>query len=142
MKKAIVHCSDSEYGNAVIIDSWHRARGFDNIGYHFVILNGKIYSSKQELPFMDGRIETGRSIEKNGAHCKGHNDSIGICLIGKSGDFTENQVLALKNLLFDLSKRIGKFELFQHSDFDDNKLFCAGFTENGMKEIKKFVVEE
>jgi len=47
-KKVIIHCSDSSFGNAVLIDKWHRQRGFDNIGYHFVILNSHPFSSKQE----------------------------------------------------------------------------------------------
>ena len=35
-----IHCSDSEWGNADVIDEWHKKRGWDGIGYHYVILNG------------------------------------------------------------------------------------------------------
>ena len=69
----IVHCSaTAEHKSFTVadIDRWHRQRGFDCIGYHYVI-------------YLDGSIHTGRPIEKIGAHCKGHNaDSIGICYIG------------------------------------------------------------
>lgn len=52
------------------IDRWHRERGFNEIGYHYVI-------------DLDGTIEQGRAIEKIGAHCKGYNaNSIGVCYIG------------------------------------------------------------
>ena len=47
----IVHHSDSDYGSAAIIDKWHRERGFDELGYHFVIGNGTNSG--------DGQIEVG-----------------------------------------------------------------------------------
>lgn len=52
------------------IDRWHRARGFNGIGYHFVIA-------------LDGTVMKGRDITLAGAHCKGHNaNSIGVCYVG------------------------------------------------------------
>jgi len=64
INKIIVHCSaTAEHKHFTVADiaRWHRQRGFDSIGYHYVI-------------YLD---------EKIGAHCKGHNaDSIGICYIG------------------------------------------------------------
>lgn len=69
----IVHCSATAGGRdfrAADIDRWHRAQGWDGIGYHYVV-------------DLDGTIETGRDIEKAGAHCLGHNaHSIGVCYIG------------------------------------------------------------
>ena len=47
----IIHHSDSAYGSAAIMDQWHRARGFDELGYHFVIGNGTNSG--------DGQIEVG-----------------------------------------------------------------------------------
>lgn len=71
----IVHCSatrEGKYFTAEDIDRWHKAQGFACIGYHFVVRT-------------DGRIEMGRSIERVGAHCKGHNGtSIGVCYVGVS----------------------------------------------------------
>ena len=69
----IIHCSATTEGKDFTvedIDRWHRKRGFDSIGYHFVI-------------YRDGSIHAGRSKNLIGAHCKGHNTiSIGICYIG------------------------------------------------------------
>jgi hypothetical protein len=38
----VIHQSDSAFGNAAVIDKWHRERGWSGIGYHWVILNGRI----------------------------------------------------------------------------------------------------
>lgn len=69
----IIHCSATRGGTdftTADIDQWHRQRGFREIGYHYVIR-------------LDGTIEKGRSIEKEGAHCHGWNrKSIGICYVG------------------------------------------------------------
>lgn len=69
----IIHCSDSPEGRndkAEDIRRWHKQRGFNDIGYHYVI-------------DLDGTVEQGRPIEQAGAHCTGHNrNSIGICYIG------------------------------------------------------------
>lgn len=69
----IVHCSATPEGRphtAGDVDMWHRQRGFDGIGYHFLVR-------------LDGTVEPGRPLEKIGAHCLGHNaHSIGICYVG------------------------------------------------------------
>ena len=69
----IIHCSavrPYQTSTAAQIDSWHRARGWNGIGYHYVI-------------YRDGSIRCGRNIDSIGAHCQGHNTgSIGICYIG------------------------------------------------------------
>jgi len=69
----IIHCSatveDRDY-TVADIDRWHRQKGFNGIGYHYVI-------------YRDGSIHAGRPLERAGAHCQGHNQySIGICYIG------------------------------------------------------------
>lgn len=102
----IVHCSDSNFGDAAEIDHWHRERGFSEIGYNFVILNGFVtydnYKKKKRIKKKDGLIQEGRHIDKIPAHCKGSNkESIGICLIGKK-KFTKNQMISLMILLYDL----------------------------------------
>jgi hypothetical protein len=77
----IIHHSATTFGNAAIIDQWHRDRGFDQLGYHFVIGNGTNSG--------DGQIEVGPRwpIQKYGAHDNAsdnrYNDyGIGICLVG------------------------------------------------------------
>jgi hypothetical protein len=81
----VIHHSDSAYGSAAIIDQWHRARGFDELGYHFVIGNGTNSG--------DGQIEVGPRwpIQKWGAHDNAldnryNTNGIGICLVGNFND--------------------------------------------------------
>ena len=74
VEKIIIHCSATREGddsiNAEVIDRWHKKRGWKGIGYHFLVL-------------IDGSIETGRMINKCGAHTKGLNcSSISICYVG------------------------------------------------------------
>jgi len=121
----IIHCSDSISGNAIIIDEWHRERGFNEIGYHYVILNG---NPQRANVLVDGFIETGRDISKEGAHCLGHNErSIGVCLIGKSGHFTPKQYKSLVFLIKSLKASYNGINVFMHSDLDPiNKPLCPG----------------
>jgi len=99
--KIIIHCSDSETGNAVEINWWHENNGWDCIGYHFVILNG------HEMEILDGVIEPGRKLAHVGAHAKGYNKhSVGICLVGKDY-FTVHQMAAAKKLCLELMETFG-----------------------------------
>jgi hypothetical protein len=88
LTKAVIHHSASPDVSAKVIDQWHKQRGFNGIGYHFVIRQ-------------NGKIEKGRSLAKNGAHAKGRNSYIGICLTGYDV-FTVAQVKSLITLLNDL----------------------------------------
>lgn len=69
----ILHCSATREGQdikAKDIKQWHKQRGFETIGYHYVI-------------DLDGTIEKGRDEIYVGAHCTNYNaKSIGICYIG------------------------------------------------------------
>lgn len=99
----IVHHSDSDWGQVTDIRQWHRDRGFNDIGYHYVILNQyPTYNAlRDHQPSLqtDGMIQDGRDVEIVGAHAKGHNEgSIGICLIGKDKVTTE-QLKALRKLI-------------------------------------------
>ncbi len=71
--RLIIHRTATPQGRQVTvadIDRWHRARGFDCIGYHYVI-------------YLDGSVHPGRDVGRLGAHCLGHNaDSIGIVYVG------------------------------------------------------------
>lgn len=86
----IIHCSDSTFGDSKTIDEWHKEKGWREIGYHYVILNGVIAPGKY-VKDKDGLIEAGREINNDtlmtenevGAHALGYNrDSIGACMIG------------------------------------------------------------
>ena len=128
-KYLVVHCSASNFGNACLIDSWHRERGFAKIGYHYVVLNGKIASGTPYSEFYDGLLETGRHFEENGAHAYGHNvDSIGVCLIGNTGEFTSAQMETLRKVI----ALHPEHEVVFHSDLDEKKAYCPGLTMNDL----------
>lgn len=93
----IVHSTATPNGmraTARDIDRWHRQRGYDEIGYHFVVLH-------------DGIIQAGRAVATIGAHCKGHNEhTIGIAYVGglnsskqSSDTRTQSQKLSLTALI-------------------------------------------
>lgn len=122
----VVHCSATPAGKAfrvADIDRWHRERGFDSIGYHYVIC-------------LDGSIEPGRPVEDVGAHVAGHNkDSIGICLVGgmnaqntqAADTFNERQRAALETLLHGLRARWPSARILGHRDFPNVHKDCPSF---------------
>ena len=76
----IIHCSATREGQDITardIDMMHRQRGFNEIGYNYVVK-------------LNGDVETGRSLLKDGAHCNNrgfgglsyNKHSIGICYVG------------------------------------------------------------
>ncbi len=115
IKKIIVHCTATPEGRPVSVadvDRWHRQRGFDGIGYHYLVGLG-------------GEVWPGRPEEKVGAHCKGHNaDSIGVCYVGGCNERmepcdtrTSAQKVALRRLLRDLRRRYPRAGIHSHSEF-------------------------
>ena len=143
MITVIIHCSDSEWGNAAEITRWHslpqpRGRGWSTIGYHYVILNGQL-SPDHYHHLYDGHLETGRPLDDDrdiqrdewGAHAIGYNNTVGVCLIGKSGEFTSRQRLKLFFLFMDLEEQYKDIQVIQHSDVDPvNKPHCAGLSQD------------
>ncbi len=134
MVKVVVHCSDSGFGNAALIGKWHLENGWSGIGYHYVILNGWLASGIYNSNY-NGHIETGRPLNDDpfiskkemGAHVRSHNTgSVGVCLIGRSGSFTDEQRLSLLDVLYQLEEQFSEIDVFQHSDLDPNKPNCAG----------------
>ena len=117
----IIHCSATRAGQdltAKDIDRMHRARGFSQIGYNYVIR-------------IDGAVEKGRSLAVDGAHCntKGFSESsynkhsVGICYIGgldangKPADTrTIAQKAALRELVAKLCKEYEIIEVLGHRD--------------------------
>lgn len=112
----VLHCSDSphkHHDNIKSITEWHLQRGFEDIGYNYVITqNGdKFY---------------GRSLFYAGAHCKGHNkNSIGICLTGRD-KFTIKQERSLFNLLMDICEEHNIKRIYYHNELDSKKT-CPNF---------------
>ncbi|MDZ7831646.1 MAG: N-acetylmuramoyl-L-alanine amidase [Desulfobacterales bacterium] len=125
IKKIIIHCSDSDWGSVAEIDRWHVARGFDMIGYHYVITNGCVAYNDAYDPDYDGMTRQGRRLDQVGAHCRGENyDSIGICLIGRH-HFTARQLCqSLPDLLcslFDIKTLTSIDQIYGHADFNPHK---------------------
>lgn len=82
----VIHLSASRFGDRDRIDSWHRARGWNGIGYHRVILNG--VTEREYDISRDGIIQTGRPTDVQGAHCQANDMnrvSLGIVCIGLPG---------------------------------------------------------
>ncbi len=111
----VVHCSatraSQDIGRAEL-DKMHRARGFQCIGYHFVIRR-------------NGVVEIGRPQNTIGAHVAGHNStSVGICMVGgvaedgktAEDNFTPAQFSMLTPLLRKLRDDYGKVRICGHRD--------------------------
>ena len=121
LDKVILHCSDTpDDDNTKIsmaeITKWHIERGFDTIGYHYVVNR-------------NGCIETGRPLWQMGAHTFSYNeDSIGICYVGRRWP-TEAQMNSLILLFRDLGKEylIQANQWYGHYEFDDKKT-CPGIS--------------
>ena len=107
----IIHCADTkpsmDIGVAEITE-WHKDRGFDTIGYHYVIRQ-------------DGTVETGRDLELVGAHCRGHNrHSIGVCWVGGFGgldDRSDEQIIKLEALVNNLVDKFPLATVHGHDEF-------------------------
>ena len=123
VSEIILHCSATRAGQnfkAADIDRWHRAKGWDGCGYHFVI-------------DLDGCIELGRSITRVGAHCSNHNGaSIGVCYVGgldattgrPADTRTTAQRESLGMLLSVLHRMFPEATLHGHNEFANKACPC------------------
>lgn len=124
INKIIVHCSATAEGKDFTtsqIRQWHLARGFSDIGYHWVI-------------YRDGSAHKGRDESKVGAHCTGHNShSIGVCYIGgctadgrtPKDTRTEAQKVTLLRLLKELKSRYPRATIHGHREYANKA--CPSF---------------
>lgn len=133
IKQIIVHCTatrpdwwDKKTINEQVkeVDRWHRDRGFNQVGYHYLI--GR-----------SGEVVQGRPVEMVGAHARGHNkDSIGIALFGGFGSdaddlatehFTPLQLAAAYDLIRKLQ---GQYNIKNERVIGHNRISsksCPGF---------------
>ena len=114
--KIIIHCSATPEGRDVktsTIKQWHTAKGWSDIGYHYVIEG-------------DGSVNMGRNIDRIGAHTRGENTgSIGISYVGgmdanmehPKDTRTAKQKEALKCLISDLKSTYGDLTIHGHNEF-------------------------
>ena len=115
----IIHCSAVrpwQVSGLQDIDRWHRQKGWNGCGYHYVVRR-------------DGTIETGRPLEMVGAHCVHHNQhSIGVCYEGgldadglTADTRTKIQKVAMRQLLEKLHEQFPKAIIAGHNVFDPTK---------------------
>ncbi len=103
----VIHCTASREGQDVRasdIDKMHKERGFAMIGYNYVV-------------DLDGTVEVGRPLSRDGAHCntagtsgKAYNKhSIGIVYVGgldRNGKAKDTRTYAQKKALVKLVYRL------------------------------------
>lgn len=111
-----MHCTATAEGRDVTVETirgWHRAQGWSDIGYHYVV-------------YRDGTVHAGRPVEAIGAHCKGHNTrSIGVCYVGgcatdgktPKDTRTPSQRTALRRLVDELTERYPGAKVCGHYQF-------------------------
>lgn len=115
----VIHCSATKPNmdiGVAEIDQWHKDRGWDSCGYHYVIRR-------------DGSVEKGRKESQPGAHAYGHNaSSIGICLVGgidehgqSQNNYMPAQFSALRDLLQTTKLRHSNASVVGHTDLNPKK---------------------
>lgn len=115
LDRIILHCTATPEGRHVDVDTirvWHKARGWSDVGYHFVI-------------YIDGSVHIGRDVEKTGAHVAGHNaTTIGVVYVGgtdaagKAKDtMNAAQETAFVNLVKHLRDEYGPLTLHGHNEY-------------------------
>ena len=115
LDRIILHCTATPEGRHVDVDTirvWHKARGWSDVGYHFVI-------------YFDGSVHAGRAVEKTGAHVAGHNaTTIGVVYVGgtdaagKAKDtMNAAQETAFVNLVKHLRDQYGPLTLHGHNEY-------------------------
>ena len=120
----VIHCTQTPKDMEVDVEKvtqWHKDRGFDTIGYHYLIKR-------------DGTLQVGRDEDVVGAHAVAVNGtSIGVALVGGGtadmgweNNFTPIQFQTLKSILmklkdkYDIQKIIGHYQV-------EASIECASF---------------
>ena len=133
IREIIVHCAatrpswmqgQSLANKVAEITRWHKARGWSDIGYHFIIDRS-------------GAVAKGRAVSRTGAHVSGRNSqTIGICLLGGHGstqndafrdNYTQAQDTALRELIAQLKSEHPNIKTVSgHNQFSAKA--CPGFS--------------
>ena len=128
----VLHHAAAKNCTAQDIHSWHIARGWSGVGYHFIIRK-------------DGQIYRGRPENVVGAHATGYNStSIGICF---EGDFTmetmpKAQLEAGKELIAYLKDKYNITNVKAHRDLMNTSCPGKNFPFNEIANASKIVKDE
>jgi len=124
----VIHHSASNVGSASIFDKAHKERGWDGLGYHFVIGNGSASG--------DGEVEVGYRWRRQlaGAHAGNaeyNQAGIGICLVGDfehGGHPSPRQLASLRALVRFLQVKTGvpTSEICGHGNVPGKSTECPG----------------
>ena len=120
----VIHCTQTPKDMEVDVEKvtqWHKDRGFDTIGYHYLIKR-------------DGTLQVGRDEDVVGAHAVAVNGtSIGVALagggtpnMGWENNFAPIQFETLKTILLKLKEEYGIEKIIGHYEVDDKKE-CPSF---------------
>jgi N-acetylmuramoyl-L-alanine amidase len=116
IKKLVVHVTDTPDNKdftAANIRQWHLERGWNDIGYHYVVRR-------------DAAIEQGRTEDTIGAHTYGYNkNSFGIVWVGRDRP-EPGQYLTLIHLLACLCRKheIGAKDVTGHREWPNQQRTC------------------
>ncbi|MEW7277557.1 N-acetylmuramoyl-L-alanine amidase [Aquimarina sp. 2201CG1-2-11] len=119
IEKIFIHCTATIEGQdlgAKDIDRWHRQKGWNGIGYHYVVK-------------LDGSVEKGRPDNVMGAHVRGYNrNSLGVTYVGGLNTLkapadtrTDAQKEALLKLLKELKQKHPRATILGHRDVSKDR---------------------
>ena len=127
--------ADTSHHTAEVIKSWHLAKGWSDVGYHWLIeRNGKIVKGRDEM--------------STGAHCVGWNEkSIGICVIGNFDATlpTKEQEDSLRMLLREILNRypnIPKDAIYPHRKYAVKSCYGKKLSDTWAVDLLKTKQEE
>ena len=120
----VIHCTQTPPNmdvDVAKVTEWHTQRGFDTIGYHYLIKR-------------DGTLQVGRDEDVVGAHAVAVNGtSIGIALagggtpeMGWEDNFAPIQFQTLKSIIIKLKNKYNIEKIIGHYQVDDSKE-CPSF---------------
>lgn len=118
---------DTSNHTAVDMENWHLQKGWEGLGYQYVIQK-------------DGSIWKGRPEHFHGAHTVDHNkDSIGICM---SGNFdatlpTEKQISSLVSLMKDIVSRYTIKSIEPHRKYANKSCYGRKLSDTWAKDLLK-----
>lgn len=130
----ILHSTATPEGRNVTVDEirqWHIERGWNDIGYHYVI-------------YRNGAIKKGRPIEIQGAHTLGYNDnSIGVVYVGgtdESGKAKDTrtmlQGISMRLLIAYLKAKHGIKTVLGHKQCTSTE--CPSFDVEELNRVSKY----